>query len=166
MAYCGWAFRGQGHNWRPFSSSYTHYSRRVYFSVSQLHRSDPCEGRSALLISALHSPIKAVHPGTFSTYFHALSYFWERDLCNAISGSTTNIAVTKTRDDLLATMPRLRLSVAEPVQHGGRRGEGPAKGIAKAKKADNARRETGKKARTFLTKDQQALLLVQYLHGD
>ena len=52
----------------------------AYSSVSQLHRSDPCEGRSALLISALHSPIKAVHPGVFSTYFHALSYFWDRVL--------------------------------------------------------------------------------------
>ena len=51
-----------------------------YFSVSQLHRFSSCEGRSALLISALHSPIKAVHPGTFSTYFHALSYFWDRVL--------------------------------------------------------------------------------------
>ena len=45
----------------------------MYFSVSQLNRFDPCEGRSALLISALHSPIKAVHPGVFSTYFHVVS---------------------------------------------------------------------------------------------
>ena len=57
-------------------------------------------------------------------------------------------------------MPRLK--VAEPVQHGPRHWEGPAKGIAKAKKANNARVETGKKARTFLTPSKQALLLVGY----
>ena len=45
----------------------------MYSSVSQLHRFNPCGGRSALLNSALQSPIKAVHPGVFSTYFHAVS---------------------------------------------------------------------------------------------
>ena len=57
-------------------------------------------------------------------------------------------------------MPRLK--VAEPVQHGPRHWEGPAKSIAKkAKQADNASSKTTK-SQTFLTKDQQALLAVEY----
>ena len=57
-------------------------------------------------------------------------------------------------------MPRLK--VAEAVQHGPRRGKGPAKGIAKkAKQADNASSETTK-SQTFLTVHEQALLAVEY----
>ena len=66
----------------------------MYFSVSQLNLSDPCEGRSALLISALHSPIKAVHPGTFSTYFHALSYLYERVIESAVRRSSGTTLVS------------------------------------------------------------------------
>eukprot|EP00964_Phaeocystis_antarctica_P053892 scaffold31656_cov33-Phaeocystis_antarctica.AAC.2 len=39
-------------------------NRRVkYSSVSELNPFNPCRGHSALLISALQSPITGVHPG-------------------------------------------------------------------------------------------------------
>ena len=66
----------------------------MYFSVSQLHRFDPCEGRSALLISALHSPIKAVHPGAFSNYLHALSYLYDRVIESAVRRSSGTTLVS------------------------------------------------------------------------
>ena len=67
---------------------------KQYFSVSQLNPFVLCEGRSALLIVALQSLIKAVHPGTFYTYFHALSYLYERVIESALRRSSGTTLVS------------------------------------------------------------------------
>ena len=56
-----------------------------------------------------------------------------------------------------------RLKVVEALQSGRRTSTGPAKATKKSTKGAGTRSKTIKKTRTFLTKDQQALLVVEYL---